>query len=178
MWPKGRTSRARRTSRTKQRGAVIHNLPFRRPDGPSDRPEATQRASRTRTRGLRSASIGVPFGPWAFAQGTAERIGNSVGNKAAVLSAVVDLVAAGPQAPTSVRTFMQARTHATHTLTELVALLAEWFADVHPRLADVFRLIRQAAAIDPDVQALELDRAGQRLNNYCLAADQVRALGG
>ena len=73
---------------------------------------------------------------------------------------------------------MQARTHATHTLTELVALLAEWFADVHPRLADVFRLIRQAAAIDPDVQALELDRAGQRLNNYCLAADQVRALGG
>ncbi len=107
-----------------------------------------------------------------------QTIYNTVGNKAAVLSAVVDLVAAGPAAPTSVRTFMQERTQATHTLTDMLGVLAEWFVDVHPRLADVFRLIRQAAAVDPEVAALEHDRASQRLTNYSLAAARVRALGG
>lgn len=107
-----------------------------------------------------------------------QTIYNTVGNKAAVLSAVIDLVAAGPQAPTPVRTFMQERTRATHTLTDMLALLADWLVDVHPRLADLFRLIRQAAAIDPDVETLERERAGQRLANYRLAAAHIRSLGG
>lgn len=107
-----------------------------------------------------------------------QTIYNTVGNKAAVLSAVIDLAAAGPEAPTPVRTFMQERTEAATTLTDMVGVLAEWFSDVHPRLADVFGLIRQAAAVDVEVEALERARASQRIANYALAAAHVRALGG
>lgn len=107
-----------------------------------------------------------------------QTIYNTIGHKAAVLSAVLDLVAAGPEAPTPVRAFMQERTQATHSLADMLGVLADWFIDVHPRVADVFHLIRQAAAVDPEVEELERDRARQRLANYSLAAARVRALGG
>lgn len=107
-----------------------------------------------------------------------QTIYNTVGNKAAVLSAVVDLVAAGPEAPIPVPTFMQERSQRARTLADMADVLADWFVDVHPRMGDVFALIRQAAAVDPEVDAVERARAGQRLANYSLAAARVRALGG
>ena len=107
-----------------------------------------------------------------------QTIYNVVGNKAAVLSAVLDVVAAGPDAPTPVRAFMDERSRATRTLPELMDLLASWFAEVHPRSADIFHVIRQAAVVDPEVAELEQARASQRLTNYTLAAGHVRARGG
>lgn len=103
---------------------------------------------------------------------------NVVGNKVAVLSAVLDLVAAGPYSPTPVPEFMAERAGATRDLDGLIDVLADWFAELHPRVGDLFRLIRQAAAIDPEVAALEHARADQRLRNYARAAAQVRERGG
>jgi len=42
-----------------------------------------------------------------------------------------------------------------------------------PRTAPVFRIIREAAAADPEVAALERARAAQRLNNYRDAATLI-----
>ena len=107
-----------------------------------------------------------------------QTIYNAVGNKVAVLSAVLDLVAAGPDAPTPVPQFMAARGAATSDVSGLIDVLVDWFAEVHPRSAPLFLLIRQAAALDPDVGRLERARADQRLRNYARAAAQIRERGG
>jgi len=95
---------------------------------------------------------------------------NAVGSKAAVLSLVLDTTAAGDRSPTPVATFMQQQTSATSGAGELVDLLADWFAEVHPRTTNVFRIIGEAAAIDPEIARLQARRDRARLDNYRLAA--------
>ena len=105
---------------------------------------------------------------------------NAVGSKAAVLSLVLDTAAAGDRSPTTVVTFMQQRTSATSTAGELVDLLADWFAQVHPRTSSVFRIIREAAAVDPEIAQLQARREQARLDNYEQAANALleRGAGG
>ncbi|MFZ1179266.1 MAG: TetR/AcrR family transcriptional regulator, partial [Mycobacterium sp.] len=45
------------------------------------------------------------------------------------------------------------------------------------RTAPVFRVIREAAAVDPEAAALENDRAAQRLHNYRTAARLLKDRG-
>jgi chromatin segregation and condensation protein Rec8/ScpA/Scc1 (kleisin family) len=52
----------------------------------------------------------------------------------------------------------------------ILAQLVEFWRDAFPRTAPVFRIIREAAAADPEVAALERSRAAQRLSNYGHAA--------
>lgn len=103
-----------------------------------------------------------------------QTIYNTVGNKAAVLSLVLDIDASGPDAPESVRDRMEQR--ATHTTTpgEVITLLATWFTEVHPRVAPILRVIAQAGATDPDIATLGLRRARQRFTNYHQAARLLR----
>jgi Bacterial regulatory proteins, tetR family. len=103
---------------------------------------------------------------------------NSVGAKAELLSAVLDAVAAGRDAPTPVVQLMEQRAAATADADELLDLLADWFVDVNERAAAVFAMIRQAAVVDPDAAALERNRAAQRLRNYRLASAALRERGG
>jgi AcrR family transcriptional regulator len=103
---------------------------------------------------------------------------NSVGNKAALLSAVLDSAAAGPNAPAQVLEFMRDRTRQAEDLQSLVAVLADWFTEVHQRTGAVLGVIAQAAAVDADVATLEKARALQRLTRYHEAAAAVRARGG
>lgn len=112
------------------------------------------------------------------AQVAVQTVYNVVGNKVAVLSAVLDLVAAGPNSPAPVPQFMAERAGAARNPDELIDVLADWFVELHPRVADLFRLIGQAAAIDPEVTAMERARADQRMRNYTLAAAQLRERGG
>ena len=107
-----------------------------------------------------------------------QTIYNSIGNKAAVLSAVLDVAAAGPDAPRPVADFLQDRADNTADLAGLTQLLADWFTDVHERTVEVFELIRQTAAVYPEVAALERERADRRLANYRTAAESARARGG
>ncbi|WP_255771628.1 TetR/AcrR family transcriptional regulator [Pseudarthrobacter sulfonivorans] len=103
---------------------------------------------------------------------------NSVGNKAALLSAVLDAAASGPHSPSNVLELMRKRTAEAADVDALIAVLADWFVEVHRRSGPVMRVIAQAAAVDPAVDKLQTARALQRLERYGEAAAAVRARGG
>lgn len=107
-----------------------------------------------------------------------QTIYNSVGNKAALLSAVLDEAAAEPDSPMSVLELMRKRTADAVDLDAVVTVLADWFVAVHHRIGPVMDVIAQAAAVDPIVEKLQQDRALQRLERYGEAAAAVRTLGG
>jgi AcrR family transcriptional regulator len=103
-----------------------------------------------------------------------QTIYNSIGNKADVLSAVLDLAAAGPETPALVPAVLRERVASTRTAADVIAVLADWFAELHVRTAAVFQVIAQAAAVDPEIAKLEQRRATQRLVNYGEAAAVLR----
>lgn len=102
-----------------------------------------------------------------------QTIYNSIGSKRDVLEAVFERAAAGAESPRTVPDFMQERAEQISTAVEFVTQMADWFTEVHPRLLPVLRLIRDAAAVHPEVAGLEQERATHRLHNYRLAADQL-----
>jgi len=115
----------------------------------------------------------------ASASGVAlQTVYNSVGNKAALLSAVLDAAASGPHSPSSVLELMRQRTAAAPDFDALITVLADWFVEVHRRTGPVVRVIAQAAAVDPAVDKLQTARALQRLERYAEAAAAVRSHGG
>ena len=102
---------------------------------------------------------------------------NSVGNKAALLSAVLDSAASNPGGAQALE-FMREQSDLAPDLATLLEVLADWFAEVNQRTADVFAIISQAAAVDAEVATLETDRGLQRLRRYSEAAARVRERGG
>ncbi|MET4093944.1 TetR/AcrR family transcriptional regulator [Arthrobacter sp. UYCu712] len=102
---------------------------------------------------------------------------NSVGNKSALLSAVLDSAAAGGAQP-GVLEFMRERTRKAPDFESLVGVLADWFAEVYPRAAGIVAVIGQAAAVEESAAQLEKDRGQRRLRRYEEAAAETRARGG
>lgn len=107
-----------------------------------------------------------------------QTIYNTVGGKAAVLELVLDTAVAGPQAPASPSEFLAERADAATDVADVLELLADWFVEVHPRLAPVLLAIEEAAAGDPVVAELAGRRARQRFAHYRLAAARIAELGG
>jgi AcrR family transcriptional regulator len=107
-----------------------------------------------------------------------QTIYNTVGGKAAVLELVLDTAVAGPHAPASPRDFLASRAAEATDVDTMLVLLADWFVEVHPRLAPVLRAIEEAAASDPDVGELARRRTLQRFDHYQLAATRIAELGG
>lgn len=99
-----------------------------------------------------------------------QTIYNAVGSKRDVLSRVLDFAAAGDEAPRAVPAFMQERTENATDGRAIVAQIVEFWRGALPRTAPVLGIIRQGAALDPEVAALEVQRAEQRLGNYGRAA--------
>jgi AcrR family transcriptional regulator len=127
-------------------------------------------------RGYHSASIGQIAQEAGVAVQT---IYNSIGSKRDVLSRVLDFAAAGERAPVPVPQFMREQTEREVDPIQIIEQLVEFWQGALPRTAPVFRIIREAAGIDPEAAALERDRAAQRLRNYENAArllDQRGAL--
>lgn len=123
--------------------------------------------------------VGTSIGAIARRAGVAvQTIYNAVGNKAAVLSAVLDAAASGPNSPTPVPVFMAERTRETTDFAALVRMLAEWFVEVNERTAPIHWIIQQAAAVDEDAAELNRARSRQRLHNYGRAASALRERGG
>ncbi len=107
----------------------------------------------------------------AAAAGVAvQTIYNSVGSKRDILSRVLDYAAAGERAPVPVSHFMREQAEQELEPCRIIAQLVEFWRGALPRTAPVFRMIREAAAVDPDAAALERTRAAQRLRNYQHAA--------
>ena len=103
---------------------------------------------------------------------------NSVGNKAAVLSAVLDSAAAGSGAQGGSWSSCGTAPGRHPTLNPSIGVLADWFVEVHPRTAGIVAVISQAAAVDGTAARLEKDRGLQRLRRYEEAAAAARARGG
>ena len=123
--------------------------------------------------------VGTSIGAIASRAGVAvQTIYNAVGNKAAVLSAVLDAAASGPNAPMPVPEFMAERSRQAPDAAAILDLLADWFVEVNERTAPIQWVIRQAAAVDTDVAELERARSRRRLRNYGLAAAALRERGG
>jgi AcrR family transcriptional regulator len=99
-----------------------------------------------------------------------QTIYNSIGSKSEVLSRVLDYAAAGERAPVPVPQFMREQAERASDAREIVAQLVEFLHEALPRTAPVFRVIREAAAVDSDAAELERSRAAQRLGNYGIAA--------
>jgi AcrR family transcriptional regulator len=111
------------------------------------------------------------IGRIAAAAGVAvQTIYNSVGSKRDLLSRVLDFAAAGERAPVPVPQFMREGAEREPDPARIVAQLIEFWREALPRTAPVFRTIREAAATDPEIAALERARSAQRLANYGQAA--------
>lgn len=127
---------------------------------------------------LSNGYVATTIGAIAERAGVAiQTIYNSVGNKAAVLSAVVDAAAAGPGAPRSVPEIMRERTAAAPDAGTVISQLADWFAEVHPRSNELFSVISQASAVDTEAAKVQRDRAELRLRHYAEAAAALRQRG-
>jgi AcrR family transcriptional regulator len=106
-----------------------------------------------------------------------QTIYNSVGSKRDVLSRVLDFAAAGERAPVPVPRFMHEQAEREPDPRRIIAQLVDFWRGALPRTAPVFRVIREAAAADPEIAALERARSAQRLANYRLAAGTLAERG-
>lgn len=140
--------------------------------GPSSSTETADRIARAAEElFLANGYKGTTMSVIAAAAGVAvQTLYNVAGSKAAVLSLVLDRTVSGPETPRPVPEFMEERTRHLESQTEIVAALADWFAEVHPRSSDLFEVIRDGAAVDTEVARLHQERARRRLENYALAA--------
>jgi AcrR family transcriptional regulator len=99
-----------------------------------------------------------------------QTIYNSVGSKRDLLSRALDLAAAGQRAPVPVAQFMREQAEQERDPRRIIAQLVEFWNGALPRTAPILRIIREVAATDPDIGALERTRSAQRLSNYQEAA--------
>lgn len=106
-----------------------------------------------------------------------QTIYNSVGSKRDILSRVLDFAAAGERAPVPVPLFMREEADREPDPRRIIARLVEFWRGALPRTAPVFRIIREAAAADPDAAEIERARAAQRLSNYSHAVQLLAERG-
>ena len=102
-----------------------------------------------------------------------QTIYNSAGSKGQLLSRVLDFAAAGSESPRPVPSFMRERAEAEPDPRKVIALLVEFWREALERTAPIFEVIRQAAAIDPEIAALQNRRDQQRLANYAIAGKML-----
>lgn len=107
-----------------------------------------------------------------------QTIYNSVGSKRDILSRVLDFAVAGERAPTPVPQFMREQAERESDPRQLITQLVELWRNAFHRTAPVFRIMREAAAADPEIAALERSRTNQRLRNYQEAARLLAERGG
>jgi AcrR family transcriptional regulator len=148
---------------------------------------AERRAGATRREIVEAASrlflaggyVGTTIEAIAAEAGVAvQTIYNAVGSKRDVLSRVVDLAAGGKEEPIAVSDFRRQGVESDTNPERVVRRLVEFWLGLLPQTAAIFRVIREAAAVDPEVASLERERAERRLANYTEAAQQLAARGG
>ena len=107
-----------------------------------------------------------------------QTIYNSIGSKSDLLSRVLDHAAAGERAPVPAPTFMREQAESRSDPAQIIEDMVNFWQGALKRTAPVFRVIREAAAVDPKAAALENERAAQRLHNYRTAARLLKDRGG
>ena len=138
--------------------------------------EATQRAIvETATRlFVEQGYAPTTIGQIARESGVAvQTIYNSLGSKRDLLIRVLNFAAAGDRAPRTVPEFMQEQAEAEPDPRKVIGLLVEFWRGGLERTAPIFEVIRQAAALDPDIALLETERGQARLRNYGIAGGML-----
>jgi AcrR family transcriptional regulator len=111
-----------------------------------------------------------------------QTIYNAVGSKRDLMIRVLGFAAAGDRAPRTVPSFMQEQAEAEPDPRKVIELLVDFWRGGLQLTAPIFEVIRQAAALDPDIAVLETERGQARLRNYRLAgrllAEARRPAGG
>ncbi|TFB58077.1 TetR/AcrR family transcriptional regulator [Cryobacterium sp. Hz7] len=125
---------------------------------------------------LERGYISTTLGSIAAEAGVAvQTIYNSVGGKAAVLSAVLDRVAARAHEPEAGPPPLRSQIAEARTAAEIVRILTGWIADLNAQTSGVHRVIAQAAGVDADIAELEMRRSAQRLLQYGEVATALRS---
>ncbi|HSP76167.1 MAG TPA: helix-turn-helix domain-containing protein [Cryobacterium sp.] len=125
---------------------------------------------------LERGYIPTTLGAIAAEAGVAvQTVYNSVGGKAAILSAVLDLAAARTTEPDAGPGPLRSRVGEARTAAEIVRTLTDWIAELNERTSGVHRVIAQAAGVDTDIAELEIRRSAQRLLQYGEVASALRS---
>ncbi|WP_104194036.1 TetR/AcrR family transcriptional regulator [Cryobacterium sp. M25] len=125
---------------------------------------------------LERGYISTTLGSIAAEAGVAvQTIYNSVGGKAAVLSAVLDRAAARAHEPEAGPPPLRSQIAGARTAAEIVRILTGWIADLNAQTSGVHRVIAQAAGVDADIAELEMRRSAQRLLQYGEVATALRS---
>lgn len=106
-----------------------------------------------------------------------QTIYNSIGSKRDLLSRVLDYAAAGERAPTPIAEIGDERIEGIDDPREVIASIVALFLENFERTVPVFRVIREAAASDPEVASLERRRGELRLRNLEHPARLLAELG-
>jgi AcrR family transcriptional regulator len=114
----------------------------------------------------------------AAAAGVAvQTIYNSIGSKRDLLVRVLDYAASGERAPTPVGEIGKERVAGIEDPRELLAAVVSVARRNFERTIPVFRVIREAAAVEPALADLERDRSRQRLANFRHPVERLAELG-
>jgi AcrR family transcriptional regulator len=114
----------------------------------------------------------------AVAAGVAvQTIYNSIGSKRDVLVRVLDYAASGERAPTPVGEIARQRVAGIDDPRKLIATVVSVSRSNFDRTIPVFRVIREAAAVEPTLYDLERDRHRQRRRNFRHPVERLAELG-
>lgn len=106
-----------------------------------------------------------------------QTIYNAVGSKRDVLVRVLDYAASGDRAPVPVGDIARERVGRIDDPRKLIATVVAVSCDNFERTIPVFRVIREAAAIDPKLADVERERHRQRLANFRHPVERLAELG-
>jgi AcrR family transcriptional regulator len=107
-----------------------------------------------------------------------QTIYNTVGSKRQVMGDVIELAVRGPTYPAPPAESVGQRIRDTSDPVLIVNLLVDWLAGAHERTAAISVVIREAAAVDPELAKLEQTLADQRFTGYREAARELARRGG
>ena len=113
----------------------------------------------------------------ALAGVAVQTIYNSVGSKRDLLVRVLDYAASGDRAPVPVGEIARERVARIDDPRKLIATVVSVSCDNFERTIPVFRVIREAAAIDPKLADVERERHRQRLANFRHPLERLAELG-
>ena len=125
---------------------------------------------------LERGYIPTTLGAIAAEAGVAvQTVYNSVGGKAAVLSAALDFAAASPDQADAGPAPLRSQVAEARSAADIVRILTTWIADLNAQTSGVHRVIAQAAGVDADIRELEIRRSAQRLLQYGEVASVLRS---
>lgn len=129
---------------------------------------------------LRDGYVGTTIGAIAEEAGVAvQTIYNSIGSKAAVLSRLLDVTIVGDHENRDLMERVKARPgFETADARSIVREGARTVSEVAGRIADVWKVVESAAAVDAEIAAVVAKNEAERFSGYTAAAQMMKARGG